>query len=193
MPLLRQAMYAKGVEVYCAPTVDDRRLWTATMHAHRPRGTVSRALGSCQFITKRRIPRRLLPSGRRTALRETAIRGGSVIIAPYRRGAGRTGLRAGDDPLRGHRPRGRKTRFAPRLRPGRPLRPAGRLRAASRHPCERFRVVRVMRRAANHVGRPRRSTPRLPARASGRHHLFDRSSVRNLMTCPKGDDSPHLT
>src|SRR5437763_7176600 len=31
MPLLRMAMYAKGVELYCAPTVDDRETWSGTM------------------------------------------------------------------------------------------------------------------------------------------------------------------
>lgn len=31
MPLFRQTMYAKGVQVWCAPTVDDRDQWQATM------------------------------------------------------------------------------------------------------------------------------------------------------------------
>ena len=31
MPLLRTAMYAKGVQLYCAPTVDDRESWLPTM------------------------------------------------------------------------------------------------------------------------------------------------------------------
>jgi nitrilase len=31
MPLLRTAMYAKGVEVWCAPTVDEREMWQVTM------------------------------------------------------------------------------------------------------------------------------------------------------------------
>ena len=31
MPMLRMAMYAQGVELYCAPTVDDRDSWQTTM------------------------------------------------------------------------------------------------------------------------------------------------------------------
>jgi nitrilase len=31
MPLLRTAMYAKGIQLYCAPTVDDRESWLSTM------------------------------------------------------------------------------------------------------------------------------------------------------------------
>jgi nitrilase len=31
MPLLRTAMYAKGIEIYCAPTADPRDSWLATV------------------------------------------------------------------------------------------------------------------------------------------------------------------
>jgi len=31
MPLLRTAMYAKGIEIWCAPTVDDRDIWQTSM------------------------------------------------------------------------------------------------------------------------------------------------------------------
>lgn len=31
MPLLRQTMYSKGVDIWCAPTVDDREVWASTM------------------------------------------------------------------------------------------------------------------------------------------------------------------
>jgi nitrilase len=31
MPLLRMSMYAKGIQIYCAPTADDRETWVATM------------------------------------------------------------------------------------------------------------------------------------------------------------------
>jgi nitrilase len=31
MPLFRMAMYAKGVEIYCAPTADGRETWLSTM------------------------------------------------------------------------------------------------------------------------------------------------------------------
>jgi nitrilase len=47
MPLLRTAMYAKGVEVWCAPTVDERNVWQASMRhiAHEGRCFV---VSACQ-------------------------------------------------------------------------------------------------------------------------------------------------
>jgi nitrilase len=80
MPLLRQAMYAKGVELYCAPTVDDRPTWTATM-THIALEGRTHVLSACQYITKDAYPDDHpfevdLPYG------STAIRGGSVIVAP---------------------------------------------------------------------------------------------------------------
>jgi nitrilase len=38
MPLLRTAMYAKGVELYCAVTVDDRETWIPTVRCKEPPG-----------------------------------------------------------------------------------------------------------------------------------------------------------
>lgn len=80
MPLLRQAMYAKGVEIYCAPTVDDRPTWSASM-THIALEGRTHVLSACQFITKVAYPddhpfEEELPYG------DTAIRGGSIIVAP---------------------------------------------------------------------------------------------------------------
>lgn len=47
MPLLRTAMYAKNVEISCAPTVDERDVWQASMRhiAHEGRCFV---ISACQ-------------------------------------------------------------------------------------------------------------------------------------------------
>ncbi|MCT2182776.1 carbon-nitrogen hydrolase family protein [Brevibacterium casei] len=80
MPLLRQAMYAQGVEVYCAPTADDRPTWAATM-THIALEGRTHVLSACQFITKDDYPDDHpfdveLPHG------DTVMRGGSMIVAP---------------------------------------------------------------------------------------------------------------
>lgn len=47
MPLLRTAMYAKGVQIWCAPTVDERDIWQSSMRhiAHEGRMFV---VSACQ-------------------------------------------------------------------------------------------------------------------------------------------------
>jgi len=61
MPLLRAAMYAKGVQLYCAPTVDDRESWQPTMRHIALEGRCF-VLSACQHTDR--------------------IRGGSVIVGP---------------------------------------------------------------------------------------------------------------
>lgn len=78
MPLLRTAMYAKGLEIWCAPTVDDRDIWQTSMShiAYEGRNFL---VSACQFQAP--------PSGaqRRAAAwpaHKPLIRGGSVIVSP---------------------------------------------------------------------------------------------------------------
>ena len=55
MPLLRTAMYAKGVQLYCAPTADGRDSWVATVrHIAREGGCF--VLSCNQFCRRRDYP-----------------------------------------------------------------------------------------------------------------------------------------
>ena len=49
MPLLRTAMYAKGIELYCAPTVDDRDTWISTMQHVACEGRCF-VFSACQYL-----------------------------------------------------------------------------------------------------------------------------------------------
>lgn len=62
MPLLRAAMYAKGIEIYCAATVDDREQWIPTIRHIALEGRCY-VLSACQYV-------------------EGLIRGGSAIVDP---------------------------------------------------------------------------------------------------------------
>ncbi len=55
MPLLRTAMYAKGVELYCAPTVDCRRTWAPSMRHIAFEGRCF-VLSACQFARRSDFP-----------------------------------------------------------------------------------------------------------------------------------------
>ena len=80
MPALRQTLYAKGVNVWCAPTVDERDIWQASMRhiAYEGRTFV---LSACQFMTRADAPADYdCVQGNDPAT--VLIRGGSVIISP---------------------------------------------------------------------------------------------------------------
>ena len=80
MPLLRQAMYAKGVQIYCAPTADDRPTWQATMTHIALEGRTF-VLSACQVLHRRDFPDGH-PSDQDAPGGDQLMRGGSVIIDP---------------------------------------------------------------------------------------------------------------
>ena len=73
MPLLRTAMYSKGIELYCAPTVDDRETWIPTMRHIACEGRCF-VLSACQYLPDGLQPN---PNG------QPLIRGGSCIVSPF--------------------------------------------------------------------------------------------------------------
>lgn len=79
MPLLRTAMYAQGVELYCAPTVDDRDVWQHTMRHIALEGRCF-VLAACQFSRLSDYPEDY--GSVIEADDDQLIRGGSVIVDP---------------------------------------------------------------------------------------------------------------
>lgn len=81
MPMLRMTMYAKGVQLYCASTVDDRDSWIPTMRHIAFEGRCF-VLSACQFIKRDAYPDDYAPiqgDDPQTVL----IRGGSCIVNPF--------------------------------------------------------------------------------------------------------------
>lgn len=80
MPLLRTAMYRKGITLYCAPTADDRDSWSATMRHVALEGRCF-VLSACQYL-----PREMFPSDMQNAMPgegdDALMRGGSLIVSP---------------------------------------------------------------------------------------------------------------
>ncbi len=83
MPLLRTAMYAKGVQLYCAPTVDDRETWLPTMRHIALEGRCF-VLSANQFARRRDYPPDYpLEDPRGGMAGDTVlIGGGSCIVDP---------------------------------------------------------------------------------------------------------------
>ncbi len=78
VPLFRTAMYAKGVQVWCAPTVDDRDVWQATMRHVALEGRCF-VISSCQYLDS---PARTGGRADGWPAEKPLIRGGSTITSP---------------------------------------------------------------------------------------------------------------
>lgn len=80
MPLLRTAMYAKGIQIYCAPTADDRDTWLPTMQHIALEGRCF-VLSACQFLLRGDCPDDYAAAQGKDP--DTVLmRGGSCIIGP---------------------------------------------------------------------------------------------------------------
>src|SRR5581483_1787895 len=80
MPLFRAAMYAKGVNVWCAPTVDDRDTWQATMRHVAIEGRCF-VLSACQYLLRSDCPDDY-DAIQGNAPDTVLIKGGSLIVSP---------------------------------------------------------------------------------------------------------------
>lgn len=78
MPLFRTAMYAKGLQIWCAPTVDDRDIWQSSMRhiAYEGRNFL---ISACQY---RAPPNQQDQLDSKWPAGKPLIRGGSVIFSP---------------------------------------------------------------------------------------------------------------
>jgi nitrilase len=81
MPLARAAMYAKGVDIYLAPTADARDSWQATLRHIACEGRCF-VLGCNQFVTKAMYPGDLEGREDLASQPEIVCRGGSAIVGP---------------------------------------------------------------------------------------------------------------
>jgi len=80
MPMLRMAMYAKGVTLYCAPTADDRETWLASMRHIALEGRCF-VLSACQHARRSDFPADY-PIDGDPAPDAVLMRGGSSIVGP---------------------------------------------------------------------------------------------------------------
>jgi nitrilase len=80
MPLLRTTMYAKGIQLYCAPTVDDRDTWARSMQHIAFEGRCF-VLSAVQYLRRSDCPEDY-PAIQGNDPSTVLIRGGSVIVNP---------------------------------------------------------------------------------------------------------------
>ena len=80
MPMLRMTMYSKGIQLYCAPTADDRDIWLSSMQHVALEGRCF-VLTACQHLRRKNCPTDYAAVQGNDP--DTVImRGGSAIIGP---------------------------------------------------------------------------------------------------------------
>ncbi len=82
MPLARMALYAKGIQIYLAPTADSRPTWQATLQHIACEGRCY-VLGCNQYVTRADLPEDLAEHPELKDLPEVLCRGGSAIVSPF--------------------------------------------------------------------------------------------------------------
>jgi nitrilase len=80
MPMLRMTMYAKGIQIYCAPTADSRETWLPTMRHIALEGRCF-VLTTCQLLRRSDLPMDI-PNQISDEPDATLLRGGAAIIDP---------------------------------------------------------------------------------------------------------------
>ncbi len=80
MPLMRMAMYAKGIELYCAPTADDRETWLPSMRHVALEGRCF-VLTACQYLRRSDCPTEYA-AAQGNDPQTVIMRGGSAIVGP---------------------------------------------------------------------------------------------------------------
>ncbi len=81
MPLARAAMYAKGVQLYIAPTADARNLWQSTIRHIAFEGRCF-VLSCNQYVTKDMYPANLATYDELASSPDVMCNGGSAIVGP---------------------------------------------------------------------------------------------------------------
>jgi len=80
MPLMRMAMYSKGIQLYCAPTADDRDTWISTITHIALEGRCF-VFSSCQYLLRKDCPEYYHPI-QGDKMNTKIMNGGSCIINP---------------------------------------------------------------------------------------------------------------
>ena len=79
MPLLRMSMYNQNVQIYCAPTADDRNTWLPTNQHIAMEGRCF-VLSACQFLQLKDCPKDYNIKEKDPNF--VIMKGGSCIISP---------------------------------------------------------------------------------------------------------------
>ena len=80
MPLLRMHMYSQGIQIYCAPTADDRDVWLSSMQHIALEGRCF-VLSSCQYLRRKDCPEKF-DAIQGDDPENVLMRGGSCIVGP---------------------------------------------------------------------------------------------------------------
>ena len=81
MPMMRMGMYSKGIELYCAPTADDRETWISTVQHIALEGRCF-VFSACQYLERKDCPKDYAIDDSKKNPKSVIMNGGSCVISP---------------------------------------------------------------------------------------------------------------